>query len=286
MRLLCAVFLCVMTGAAVTSASAASLSELVNGDHRSEQNKDRNRYRHPVETLQWMGLKPDMTVVEVWPSGGWYAEIIAPYVADRGQYIAAVRDKSSWVPFRTTSAEALRKRMKENAELYGDPKFTELRTPAVTRIAEPGSVDMVLTFRNVHNWMADGNAPAYFDAFYEALKPGGILGVVQHRDDSVEMQQDPRAPSGYVKTQYVIDLAMTAGFEVIGESEINANPKDGHDHPEGVWTLPPALALGEERREKYLEIGESDRMTLKFVKKIPESQLPNDAKASDKGDAN
>jgi len=285
MRLLRVAFLCVMTGAAATAASAASLSELANGDHRSEAHKVRNQYRHPVKTLQWIGLEPDMTVVEVWPSGGWYAEIIAPYVADRGQYIAAVREKSSWIPFRTTSAEALRKRMKENAELYGDPKFTELRPPAATRIAEPGSVDMVLTFRNVHNWMADGNAPAYFEAFYEALKPGGILGVVQHRDDSVETQ-DPRAPSGYVKTKYVIDLAMTAGFEVIGESEINANPEDDHDHPEGVWTLPPTLALGEENREKYLEIGESDRMTLKFIKKIPVSQLPDDKKGSDKSDSN
>lgn len=242
-----------------------SLAELADGDHRSEANKARNRYRHPVETLQWYGLEPDMTVVEIWPSGGWYAEIIAPYVADQGQYVAAVFNLDSALPFKETRAGRLQKRFADNPELYGQPRFVELSPPDSNKIGPPGSADMVLTFRNLHNWMSRGTTDAMFRSFYEVLKPGGILGVVEHRANTDE-PQDPKAESGYVRQDYTIALAEKAGFELLDSTEINANPQDSADHPEGVWTLPPSLRLGEEDREKYLAIGESDRMTLKFVK--------------------
>lgn len=246
-------------------AQAQTLATLATGEHRSPAHIERNRYRHPVATLEWLGLEPDMTVIEIWPSGGWYAEIIAPYVADRGQYYGAVGSLGNWWwPFGQSRGEQLRARMAADPDLYGSPKFTVLGGPGAT-IAPPGSADAVLSFRNVHNWMHEGEAPAFFDAFYRALRPGGLLGVVEHRADS-DAPQDPRAQSGYVREDYVIRLAEGAGFEFVAASEINANPADDHDHPGGVWTLPPSLTLGERDRDKYLAIGESDRMTLKFRK--------------------
>jgi len=241
------------------------LEALASGDQRSSAQIERNVYRHPVQTLQWMGLKPDMTVVEIWPSTGWYAGIIAPYVADRGQYYGAVSSLGNWWwPFGQTSGQQLKTRMTNNSGLYGSPEFTELDAPTAT-IAPAGSVDRVLTFRNVHNWMHADQAAAFFDTFYKALKPGGILGVVEHRADS-DQPQDPDAASGYVRADHVRKLAEDAGFEFVAATDINANPRDDHHHPEGVWTLPPTLRLGDQDRDKYLAIGESDRMTLKFRK--------------------
>jgi len=243
----------------------SSLEQLVNGPHRSEANKARNEYRHPQQTLEWFGLRPDMTVVEIFPSGGWYTEIIAPYVNEKGKYYGAGFDPDSQVDFMRNVTKRLDEKLSANPELYSNATITVLAPPAKTAIAPPGSADMVLTFRNVHNWMAAGTEADVFKAMFTALKPGGILGLVEHRGNP-DTAQDPKAKTGYVNQDYVIQLAKTAGFEFVGSSEINANPKDTKDHPKGVWTLPPTLRLKDQDKDKYLAIGESDRMTLKFKK--------------------
>lgn len=244
---------------------ASRLLAVVDGDHRSAADRARDGYRHPVETLLWFGIRDDMTVVEVTPGAGWYTDILAPFLRERGQYYAAGFDPDSRVDFFRSAAERFRQKITSSPELYGDVKITVLAPPEHTRIAPPESADMVLTFRNVHNWMAAGTTDMIFAAMYQALKPGGILGVVEHRGDPAR-PQDPQARSGYVTEDYVIERARAAGFEFIDRSDINANPRDTRDHPEGVWTLPPTLRLGDRDRERYLAIGESDRMTLKFVK--------------------
>ena len=156
-------------------------------------------------------------------------------------------------------------RLKLNRKIYNHVVITELNPPNKLSIAPKSSVDRVLTFRNVHNWIKRDQAEEVFKAMFQALKPGGILGVVEHRN-SAKQSQDPKTESGYVAEDYVIALAKKAGFKLQGKSELNANPKDTKNHPEGVWTLPPTLRLKDQDREKYLAIGESDRMTLKFLK--------------------
>jgi predicted methyltransferase len=235
---------------------AAALQKIADGPQRSAANKARDRYRHPVQTLTFFGLKPDMTVVEIWPEGGWYTEILAPYLKDQGKLYEALRPGSE---------AAFKRKMASDPARYSKITTTELMPPEHTEIAPPGSADLVLSFRNVHDWLAKGTAPMYFQAFYRALKPGGILGIVDHRA-STKTPYDPKAKSGYVRESEMIDLAKAAGFKYIGSSEINANPKDDTIHPAGVWTLPPTLRLGKQDRAKYEAIGESDRMTLKFIK--------------------
>ena len=244
-----------------------ALQALAEGEHRSAEHKARNQYRHPVETLSWLGLRPDMTVVEIWPgSAGWYLEILAPFLKDQGSYYAAGPDTESSVEYVQRSVKALGDKLAANAELYGGVTTTELAPPAgKTMIAPEGSADMVLTFRNVHNWMSGGYAADVFAAMYTALKPGGILGLVEHRGNP-EVAQDPKAASGYVNEDYTIELAQAAGFELLERSDVNANPNDTKDYEGGVWTLPPVLRLKDVGRDTYLAIGESDRMTLKFVK--------------------
>lgn len=241
------------------------LKPILAAPHRSEENRTRDRYRHPLATLAWLGVEPSMTVVEIWPGGGWYSEILAPYLREQGQYYAAGFEADSDIPFYRINAQKLKEKFAAEPELYDKTIITELRPPQLTAIAPPGSADRVLTFRNVHNWMKAGYADAVFETMYTALKPGGVLGVVEHRGDP-DKPQDPEALSGYVTEAAVIEMAETAGFELIGSSEVNANPADTRDHPEGVWTLPPSLRLEEIDRDKYLRIGESDRMTLKFRK--------------------
>ena len=243
-------------------AAKAKLEGIVAGEHRSEANKARDVYRNPIETLLWFGLREDMTVVEISPGGGWYTEILAPFLAERGRYYAAGFDPDSEVEFFRRGAARFQAKLDADPARYGKVITTVLAPPAKTAIAPAGSADMVLTFRNVHNWMDAGTADAVFAAMHEALKPGGILGVVEHRADPGP--QDPRAKSGYVTEEHVIALAREAGFELVDRAEINANPKDTKDYEQGVWTLPPMLRLGEQDRERYLAIGESDRMTLKF----------------------
>ncbi|HSD92147.1 MAG TPA: methyltransferase [Methyloceanibacter sp.] len=239
------------------------LQEVIAGSHRSEENKARDKYRHPVETLTFFGIRPDMTVVEIYPSRGWYTEVLAPYLKGSGTLYATEHPGDPSYEAVQRSLEAFDQKVKSAPELYGEMKRTKLTKDG--DIAPPGSADLVVTFRNVHSWMGAGTENETFAAMFRALKPGGVLGLVQHRGDP-DVAQDPKAGLGYVNQDYVIELAEKAGFELAEKSEINANPQDTKDYPKGVWTLPPSLRLGDEDREKYLAIGESDRMTLKFVK--------------------
>lgn len=239
------------------------LKEVIAGGHRSAEDKARDAYRHPYETLTFFGIQPDMTVVEVYPGRGWYTDILAPYLKDNGTLYAAEAQSDPSYEALQRSLEAFDKKLKDSPELYGQVKRTTVTEGG--DIAPPGSADLVVTFRNLHSLMRAGTEEASFAAMYKALKPGGVLGVVQHRGDPA-VKQDPKAATGYVNEDYVIALAKNAGFEFAEKSEINANPKDTKDYAKGVWTLPPSLRLGDEDRDKYMEIGESDRMTLKFVK--------------------
>jgi predicted methyltransferase len=247
--------------------TGAALDRILAGTHRDPNNAARDRYRHPKETLLFFGVRPDMTVVEVWPSGGWWTEVLAPMLKDNGHYYAAwyatqAEGTPAYLKDREKSFDAM---LSGRPDLYGKVTKTALMAPAHVDIAPKGSADMVLTFRNVHNWAKAGNADAMFKAFYDALKPGGILGVKDHRaKPGTPFQQ--QIDSGYLTEEYVIGVAEKAGFKLAGKSEVNANPKDTKDYAKGVWTLPPTLRLGNQDKEKYLAIGESDRMTLKFVK--------------------
>ena len=235
------------------------------GDHRAAANKARDKYRHPKETLLFFGLRPDMLVAEISPGRGWYTEILAPVLHDRGQYYAAVSAITEKTPEALRKNDADYRAMLAAApDLYGNVKLS-LISSASRQVAPPGSADLVLTFRNVHNWAKAGTADAMFKAFHDALKSGGTLGVVEHRakpDASFQQQID----TGYMTEAYVVETARKAGFRLVNKSEINANPKDTKDYPGGVWTLPPTLQHGDQDRDKYLAIGESDRMTLKFEK--------------------
>ena len=241
------------------------LLAIMAGEHRSDENKARDPSRHPAETLTWFGLEKNMTVVEIWPGSGWYTDILAPYLKDSGRYYAAGPDANSDIPFVQNLSRQLKDKLASDLDLYGKAIISELSPPHKTAIAPESSVDMVLTFCNVHNWLSARFAPDVFAAMYTALKPGGILGLIEHRGDA-SARQDPRAQSGYVTEAATIQLAEAAGFTLAGRSEINANPNDVKYYPGGVWTLPPTLALGDKSRAAYVAIGESDRMTLKFVK--------------------
>jgi predicted methyltransferase len=245
------------------------IQEFLAMPHRSEANKARDKYRHPAQTLGFFGLTEEQTVVEITPGGGWYTEILAPLLRDKGKYIAAVND-----PAKSGSKAATEYYAKQNAELDAKLKANpELYDKAQTIVIDSknpvlgaaGSADMVLTFRNAHNWMSQGSEKAMFKAFFTVLKSGGKLGLTDHRalpgtDWKVS------AKTGYVSEESIIKLAEEAGFTLYDKSEINANPKDTRDYEQGVWTLPPTLALGDKDKDKYLAIGESDRMTLLFRK--------------------
>ena len=247
-------------------ATIATLEKVLAGDHRSEQNKARDAFRHPKETLAFFGFRQDMTVLEVWPGGGgWYTEVLAPALREHGHYIAAGQDPKSESKYAQDNLKKFADKLAARPDLYDRAKVSALQAPNALQPVPDGSVDMVLTFRNVHNWMGGGNADAMFKAMYAALKPGGILGVEEHRAKN-DVPQDPKAESGYVRTDYLVALVEKAGFKLIGESEINANPKDDSNHPDGVWSLPPTLRGGDVDRDKYLAIGESNRSTLRFRK--------------------
>jgi predicted methyltransferase len=268
---------CVLTALAVALVAAAcasaqnsqettaeSLDRVLADGHRPASDRDRDAFRHPKETLLFFGLRPQMQVVEIWPEPGWYTEIIAPLVKEQGKYyaaMAAARPDNAYVSARI---KAYQDRFAAHPELYGKIELTTFAQDAKD-IAPPGSVDMVVTFRNIHNWMAGGWAPQAFAAMYKALKPGGILGVVEHRGNP-QLPQDPKAKSGYVREEDAIHLIESQGFALVAQSEINANPKDTKDYPQGVWTLPPVYRLGDKDKDTYTAIGESDRFTLKFVK--------------------
>ncbi|MBN7818560.1 class I SAM-dependent methyltransferase [Bowmanella sp. Y57] len=265
-KLLCAVSLALgVSGFAM----ADGLDSAINGAQRTADYQARDQYRHPKQTLEFFGIKPDMTVVEISPGGGWYTEILAPYLKDSGTYYAAGFDPESEVKYYQNAHKRFSEKLAANPDMYGKVQVSIFQPPAKLDIAPAGSADMVLTFRNVHNWYMNGgeeNVLASFKAFAKALKPGGVLGVVEHRlpADRPASDQDR---SGYMHQAFVVRIAEQAGFTLAAESDVNANPKDTADHPKGVWTLPPSLRLGEEDKAKYQAIGESDRMTLKFVKK-------------------
>ena len=244
----------------------AALTDAANGAHRSAQNIARNAARHPVETLSWFGIQPDMTVVEIWPGGGgWYTEVLAPYLRERGKLVAANYAATPDREYYGRNAKKFRAKLAAQPEVYDRVTVTDLMPPDRLLAAEPGSADMVLTFRNLHNWIRNGYPEAMFDAMYRVLKPGGVLGLVAHRGEP-DMLGPEWAEKGYVPVSEARRLAEEAGFRFVDSSEINANPKDTKDHPEGVWTLPPGFRLKDVDRDKYAAIGESDRMTLKFVK--------------------
>ncbi len=246
--------------------TACRLEDIAVGEHRSEKNIARNQYRHPVETLRWFGLREDMTVVEVSPGGGgWYTEILAPCLRERGKLYAASYDSESEREYFRRNAKKYLDKLAAQPGVYDKVVVTEFAPPKKTKLEPQGQADMVLTFRNTHNWIAAGMAETTFQAMYEVLKPGGILGLVQHRG-SPEMRGKAWAEKGYVPEAEVVRLAEAAGFRLLERSEVNANPRDTKDHPEGVWTLPPGYRLKDQDRDKYTAIGESDRMTLKFIK--------------------
>ncbi len=247
--------------------AATSLTAAIDGPQRSEKAKARDVYRHPQETLQFFEVGSTQTVMEIAPGGGWYTDILAPYLHDHGhlyeaQYISTSAELAG--DDRPTDAAYLRKLAGEPA-IYGNVVVGTLRAGEFTGWDADGQFDRVLTFRNIHNWMKDGQFNANLRAFYRALKPGGILGVEEHRArPGTTLQQ--MIDTGYVTEDYVIEHAKAAGFTLAARSEINANARDTRDYPHGVWSLPPTYAGGDVDRARYAAIGESDRMTLKFVK--------------------
>jgi predicted methyltransferase len=217
----------------------------------------RDAVRHPAEVLSFFELRPNATVVEIWPGGGYWTEILAPYLMGYGTYIVAVPNAPK--PLASFSA-----RVAGNRHLFGRIQITQLG-PDHADFAPPASADFVLTFRNVHNWMNGGYADDMFAAFYRVLKPGGVLGLEEHRGRT-DVPQDPKAENGYVRQDYTIALAKKAGFVLDGTSEVNANPRDTKDYPKGVWSLPPTYEEGDTNRAKYAAIGEADNFVLKFRK--------------------
>lgn len=247
-------------------AGDSNLQAMADGDHRSADYKARNVYRHPVETLEFFGIRDDLVVVEISPGGGgWYTEILAPYLREAGRYIAGSYDLESSSAYYRENAGRFNAKMAAQPELYDAAIIGVFAPPDMIDTVPEGTADMVVTFRNLHNWVKRGSDRAALEGMYRMLKPGGVLGLVEHRGDPAT-PQDPTAKSGYVNEDYAIALAESVGFELLASSEINANPADTKDHPEGVWTLPPGYRLGDVDREKYAAIGESDRMTLRFVK--------------------
>lgn len=235
------------------AATEAKLKTLLNGPQRTDTNKVRDPYRHPLETLKFFGLKQEMTVMEIWPGGGWWSEVLAPLLAEKGRYIAAQPNAKA--------VQALQDKGAKDAASFGKMQvvaFPETAVPAA-------SVDMILTFRNMHNWMGRGSEKQMFDAMYAALKPGGYLGIKEHRAGTTA-PQDPKAASGYVREDFAIKTIEASGFKLVSKSEVNANPKDTKDYPKGVWTLPPNYAEGDTDKAKYTAIGESDRFTMLFQK--------------------
>lgn len=250
--------------------AGAELDAAIAGEHRSDENRARDKYRHPKETLEFFGFRPNMTVVEIWPGTGWYTEILAPALKEKGKLYAAQYSVNPKASYQRRYFGAFLSMLGGNPKVYGDVEVTHFYFPYELKLGPAGSADLVVTFRNAHNWVTgEGNdanfGPMAFKAIYDVLKPGGVLGLVDHRWADAA-NEDPRAANGYISEQRIIAFATAAGFELAGRSEINANPSDTRDHPQGVWTLPPTLATGDEGPEKYLAIGESDRMTLKFVK--------------------
>lgn len=244
----------------------SALAKAVASEFRIADNKLRDQYRHPAETLAFFDVKPEQTVIELWPGGGWYAEILAPYLAEKGQYVAAnfetkPAEENRQTAYYKSAGLKFEKWVSDNKASVGNVQFVTLDPPAKFSLGKDNSADHVLTFRNLHNWAMKGELEGVFKAAHDVLKVGGSLGIVEHRAN-IGMA----AESGYMDQNQMVELANKYGFELTGSSEVNANPKDSKDYEKGVWTLPPRLALGDQDKQKYLDIGESDRMTIKFTK--------------------
>ncbi len=263
-RLILAAFLTAgLTGAAHAD---DALKAAIASKDRTPANAARDSARHPYETLTFFGIKPNMTVVELSPGGGWYTEILAPYLREKGKLIAAGESPTSEREGARRYAARLTEKLASNPAIYGKVERGVFEVPTTYKFAAPGTVDMVVTFRNLHNWTSEGDAKVkeIFKSVHTALKPGGVFGVVDHRAPA---GKPVKPDSGYLHEAAVIKMIEAAGFKLAAKSEVNANPKDTADHNKGVWSLPPSLANKDVDRDKYLAIGESDRMTLKFVKK-------------------
>lgn len=268
------------TAPAVTPADFAAVLAM---PHRSAENKSRDASRHPAETLAFFGVAPDSKVVELWPGGGWYTEILGPYLKNDGELTVTIFDPAGpEAYYGTGQAKKMLERLAADAAILGNVKTATVAqkvemgpdgkvaktTLENFDLAPEGTIDVVLTFRNSHGWYRNGGLPIVYGAAFRALKPGGIFGVEQHRAaDGVDPATT--AEKGYISEAVVIEAAKAAGFELLERSEINANPADTKDHPDGVWSLPPSLSGKDKDKEKFMAIGESDRMTLKFVKPLP-----------------
>jgi predicted methyltransferase len=269
-RLCLALALATVSTVAAVAAAADPIADAVGNTNRTSEERLRDEFRHPIQTLRFLGVEPDMKIAEIWPGGGWYTQILAPLVAEKGKLYAAhfYVDENSNSFFKNS-----RKGFEDKVKTYAPFKDVEItsfnQADANLAIAPADSLDAVLTFRNVHNWYMRGDDQGVtnaFEVFHKALKPGGMLGVIEHRmPENFDMRE--KKNSGYVKQSYVIDMAQRAGFELVATSEINANANDTADHPSGVWTLAPRYRLGDKDKAKYRAIGESDRMTLKFIKR-------------------
>jgi predicted methyltransferase len=240
------------------------LQALLPAAHRSPANVVRDPYRHPAETLAFFGVRADSKVVEITPgSAGYYMEILAPWLRHRGLYVAASRDPSE-PPQYIADHQKLLARLKAEPQLYDQVRVVPFKSDW-HEIAAPGSMDMVLTFRNLHNWIERREIEGVLKVFHRALKRGGVLGVVDHRGRT-DLPQEAQLASGYVREDYAIALIERAGFRLAERAEINANPRDTKDYPEGVWSLPPTYRMKDVDRARFAAIGESDRFTLKFIK--------------------
>ena len=262
--LACATLVGACTEVTSRQTTAETLTTILTGDQRGPEERARDVYRHPKETLLFFGIRPEMKLLEVWPEPGWYTEIIAPLLREKGKYYAGVIAADPANKHITQRLENFRAKLAARPDLYDRVVVVSFPDDVGTSVPA-ASLDMVVTFRNIHNWMAQGTAPQMFAAMYRALKPGGVLGVVEHRGNPA-VPQDPLAKSGYVNEDYAIKLIEAQGFRLVAKSEVNDNPKDTKDYEQGVWTLPPTYRLGARDHDKYAAIGESDRFTLRFVK--------------------
>lgn len=274
------------TAAAARAADASAdrnaqtdpMDAILAGDWRDPANSARDGFRHPRETLAFFGVGPSQTVVEISPGGGWYTELLAPLAQGKGRYVGVINDPAKSGNERAQQYYAnanakLREKLAARADVYGNATLVEI-DPNAPVLGEPASADVVLTFRNVHNWVMAGNEAAMFKSFFDVLRPGGVLGVVEHRAAAGKSLEEVKT-SGYLPEDYVVGLATAAGFVLEEKSEINANPADTKDHPNGVWTLAPSNNHEEADKAKYAAIGESDRMTLRFVKPQAEAAPAN-----------
>lgn len=257
------------------------LQEFAESDFRSLKNRERNQYRNPAETLDFFGIEPTMNVLELWPVKGWYTEILGPYLTDEGSLTVAnfsklYADKNRRKAFWSKLAVEYKRRLIQHRDYLGPITEIEFDPELNASFGEPNTFDMVVEFRSAHIWDKDGFLNQVFSEVFSVLKPGGVFGVVEHRADSFS-EISAHASDGYMDEDYIISVAEKVGFQLEARSGINANPKDLKNYPRGVYCLPPVLAMGEKDKERYLEIGESDRMTLKFVKPIATKNTPKKA---------